>query len=252
MDFLRPINSRHVLAAATVGLLAAAFGGACAAQDERGAMSQGGYQGPYLSWSGKQATAPAAAPVSAAQEDAGDLTEARYAPAPNYTPSGAVAQAPRYASPAGGEPSSDVSESRYAPASYAAPQQQDAPPPERPATAAFAPPSAPAPEPVAAPAPQPAAAFAQPASAPAQAQPAQGTTGVHFYSLHRAYGMSPDPIPAPSEGHTVLIAPPDPGPDAQGDGQGGGDQDQDGAGDGDGKPAAHGDGSGGDGHSGDN
>jgi hypothetical protein len=261
MDFLRPITSRHVLAAATAGLVVAAFGGACAAQDERGAMSQGAYQGPYLTWSGKQATVPAAAPASAAQEDAADLTEARYAPAPNYTPSGAGAPVSRYASQGSDASSSDVSESRYATARYVAPQPQDAPPPERqPAVEAFAPPpapapiAAPAPEPVAAPAPQPAAAYAQPSAAPiqpAQAQPAEGTTGVHFYSLHRAYGMSPDPIPAPTEGHTVLIAAPDNGTAAQGDGQGG-DQDQDGAGDGDGKPAAHGDGSGGDSQSGDN
>lgn len=248
MDFLRPLNSRHVLAAATVGLLAAAFGGACAAQDERGAMSQSAYQGPYLSWAGKRAPAPDAAPVSAAQEDAADLTEARYAPAPNYVPSGAAAQAPRYAPPPSEASSGDASESRYAAASYA---------PQPPAEAA--PPPAPAPEPVAepAPAPQPAAAYVQPSSAPVQpaqaepaAQPGQGTTGVRFYSLHRAYGMSPDPIPAPTEGHTVLIAAPDHGTAAQGDGQGA-DQDQDGAGDGDGKPAAHGDGPGG-GQSGDN
>jgi hypothetical protein len=259
MDFLRPITSRHVLAAATAGLLVAAFGGACAAQDERGAMSQGGYQGPYLNWSGKQAMAPAPAPVSAAQEDAADLTEARYAPAPNYTPSGAGAPASRYASQASDASSSDASESRYAAASYAPPPQQEAPPPPAAQRSAPAddfplPPEA-APEPSAAPAPQPAAAYAQPSAAPAQpaqAQPAEGTTGVHFYSLHRAYGMSPDPIPAPTEGHTVLIAPADNGTAAQGDGQAGGDQDQDGAGDDDGKPAAHGDGSGGGGQSGDN
>lgn len=259
MDFLWPITSRHVLAAATAGLLVAAFGGACAAQDERGAMSQGGYQGPYLSWSGKQAMAPAA-PVAAAQEDAADLTEARYAPAPNYTPSGAAAPASRYGSQASDAPPSDASESRYAAASYAPPPQQEAAPPPAAKRSApaddFAPPPEAAPEPSAAPAPQPAAAYAQPSAAPAQpaqAQPAEGTTGVRFYSLHRAYGMSPDPIPAPTEGHTVLIAPPDNGTAAQGDGQGG-DQDQDGAGDGDGngKPAAHGDGSGGDGQSGDN
>ena len=257
MDFLRPITSRHVLAAATAGLLVAAFGGACAAQDERGAMSQGGYQGPYLTWSGKQAMSPAAS-VSAAQEDAADLTEARYAPAPNYTPSGAGAPAARYAPQGSDASSSDASESRYAAASYAPPAQQEAAPPpaakrSAPADDFAPPPEEAAPEPSTAPEPQPAAAYAQPSAAPAQpaqAQPAEGTTGVHFYSLHRAYGMSPDPIPAPTEGHTVLIAPADDGTAAQGDGQAGGDQDQDGAGDGDGKPAAHGDGSGG--QSGDN
>ena len=58
-----------------IGFGLAGLGGACAAQDERGAMSQAAYHGPYLSWSGKQAMAPAA-PVAAAQEDAADLTEA--------------------------------------------------------------------------------------------------------------------------------------------------------------------------------
>src|ERR1700722_4603383 len=161
MDFLRPITSRHVLAAATAGLLVAAFGGACAAQDERGAMSQGGYQGPYLTWSGKQAMSPAAS-VSAAQEDAADLTEARYAPAPNYTPSGAGAPAARYAPQGSDASSSDASESRYAAASYAPPPQEEAAPPaarrSAPADDLFAPPPEAAPAPPAAPAPQPAAA----------------------------------------------------------------------------------------------
>ena len=246
MDFLRPLNSRHVLAAVTVGLVAAAFGGACAAQDERGAMSQGGYQGPYLSWSGKRAPTPDAAPVSPAQDDAADLTEARYAPAPDYMPSGAGTQAARYVQQSGDASAGDASESRYAAASYAAAQPQAAPPPlAEPRFAAAAP--VPAVAPQIAPAPQPAVAYVQPAGAPSQpaqaqppqAQPAQGTTGVRFYSLHRAYGLSPDPDPAPTEGHTVLIAP-DPGASAHDDGQ----VDQDG--DGDGKPAAHGDGQSGD------
>jgi hypothetical protein len=95
---------------------------------------------------------------------------------------------------------------------------------------------------VAAPAP------ARPTQASAQG-PAEGSTSVRFYSLHRAYGMSPDPIPAPTEGHTVLIGPPDRGgADQSRDQSPGGDGDQDG-GDG-GKPAAHGDA--GDGQNGDN
>jgi len=72
-------------------------------------------------------------------------------------------------------------------------------------------------------------------------------TSVRFYSLHRAYGLSPDPIPAPTEGHTVLIGPPDQGAADKAQDQGAG-ADQDG-GDG-GKSAAHGDA--GDGQNGDN
>ena len=72
---------------------------------------------------------------------------------------------------------------------------------------------------------------------------------MRFYSLHRAYGMTPDPIPESTQGHTVLIGPPDNGPAAHDQDQGG-DQDQDGASD-DKKAAAHGDGAG-DKQSGDN
>ena len=32
---------------------------------------------------------------------------------------------------------------------------------------------------------------------------------VHFYSLHREYGMTPDPIAAPTEHPMVLIGPSD-------------------------------------------
>ncbi len=234
MDFLRPMTVRHVLAVATAGVAVAAFGGACAAQDDRGAMSQDGYRGAYLSWSGKRAPAPA--------QPSPDLSEARYAPAPNYAPSSYAPQAPR-----GAPPPSDAPELTDAPADFAAPPSHAAPPPsaERYSAAAYAPP--PAPEPAAAPAPPPATGYVQASSAAPSTQAAQGTSSVRFYSLHRAYGMTPDPIPEPTQGHTVLIGPPDHSAAAQDQG---GDNDQDGAGD-DGKPAAHGDASG-DGQSGDN
>ena len=58
---------------------------------------------------------------------------------------------------------------------------------------------------------------------------------MRLYSLHRAYGMSPDPIPAPTEGHTVLIGPPDHGAAADQGQDGDADQDQ---ADGGGKHAA--------------
>jgi hypothetical protein len=286
MDFLRPMTVRNALAAATALCVAAGFGAAGHAQDERGAVSQGGYAGPYLTWAGKQ---PAAAPPS-------ELTEARYAPAPDYAPSRYVPQSPR-SEPPPARPSgplvSDAPPARYASATYApqpqsappseapparyasathAPQPQPAPPPVAPATAAApspdqgddgAPDLFPPPEPApaqAAPAhalaPAPATKNAQPAAAPAPVQPAQaqsaaqrpaqGTTGVRLYSLHRAYGMSPDPIPEPTEGHTVLIAAPDHSSAAADQGDDGDQEQDDGR-----KHAAHGDDAG-DGPSGDN
>jgi hypothetical protein len=275
MDFLRPMTVQTALAAATALCVAAGFGAACQAQDERGAVSQAGYGGPYLTWAGKQ---PAAAPPS-------ELTEARYAPAPDYAPSRYVPQSPRSEPPLAPVSAAPVSEpppARYTSATYApqpqsappvryatyAPRPQPAPPPVVPAAAApptdaaedgapdlFPPPEpAPAqaaPAPTHALAPPPAANYAQPAAAPAPAQqaqaqgPAQGSTGVRLYSLHRAYGMSPDPIPEPTEGHTVLIAAPDHAAAADRDQDS--DQDQDDGG----RHAAHGDDAG-DGQSGDN
>ena len=152
MDFLRPRLARHVLAVTTIGFGLAGLGGACAAQDERGAMSQAAYHGPYLSWSGKKAQAPAPDP---------DLAEARYAPAPNYDPGAAAPQAPRYAAPANAGP-----ESRYGSAqSEAQPEPRHSASPSAEAyssprglCAPPAPQSAAAPPPAPAPVPAPAAA----------------------------------------------------------------------------------------------
>ncbi len=78
---------------------------------------------------------------------------------------------------------------------------------------------------------------------------------MRFYSLHRAYGMSPDPVEALAQRPMVLIGPPDHGAaartriDGDQDPSQDGDADQDG-GDG-GKPAVHGHAAS-DGQSGDN
>jgi hypothetical protein len=225
MDLLRRITVRRAFAVATAGLAAAGCGVACYAQDDQGAVSQGAYQGPYLAWSGKQ---PAAAAPPA------DLAEASYAPAPNYAPSSYVPQAPRN-SPA-----------------PAAPRPAAAPwPPAGGASDLFppAPPAAAQAAPAAAAQPPSAPSHVATAAAPVSAAAAEGTTSVRFYSLHRAYGMSPDPIPAPTAGHTVLIGPPDRGAAAQDQNQ---DQSQDGdAGQGGGKSTAPGDAPG-DGQTGDN
>ena len=46
---------------------------------------------------------------------------------------------------------------------------------------------------------------AAPAASPAVLQP----TGVHFYSLHREYGLTPDAVVTPKDRPMVLIGPPD-------------------------------------------
>src|SRR6185312_15066227 len=245
MDFLWRINSRHVLAVCAASLLAAGLGGACAAQDEGGAVTRAGYHGAYLDWSGKKPPGPETAPASPAQDDAADLTEARYAPAPDYDPG-------RYApQPSRSAPAADASESRYA-SSPSAPEPRPAPAPSPAAYSApapYAPPRAPA---EAAPAPRPAPAavqasapapaspvniFDEPANPPAAAEHAESTVGGRFYSVDREYGLKPDPIPEPTAGHTVLIAP---DPAAGADDHGDGDDDQNGVAGGD-KPSAHGD-----------
>jgi hypothetical protein len=240
MHDLRRMPGRQLLAVAIAGLATGGFGGACAAQDAQVGHTSG-YQGPFLSWNDKAAppapqTASQAAP--AARDDAADLSEARYAPAPDYDPGRYAAQAPRYAASA-----QDSTESRYGPA-----PTDSAPPAAAAAPAGYAPPPAEAAPsrgetasgeapPSFAPAagdmtvahvPPSADAYRSPAgSTPPPAEQAGGTTSVRFYSLHRQYGMSPDPIPAPTQGHTVLIGPPDQpaSPKAQADqDQGGADQ----------------------------
>jgi Meckel syndrome type 1 protein len=50
---------------------------------------------------------------------------------------------------------------------------------------------------------------AQAASAPPPAAQASATTqGARFYSLHRDYGLTPDPDPAPADRPLVLVGPP--------------------------------------------
>jgi len=49
---------------------------------------------------------------------------------------------------------------------------------------------------------------AQAASAPPTAQPSATTQGARFYSLHRDYGLTPDPDPAPTGNSLVLVGPP--------------------------------------------
>jgi len=98
------------------------------------------------------------------------------------------------------------------------------------------------------PAPAPAAPpqTAQPESAPpppapqrladnsAAAMPAAGASNavpVRYYSLHRAYGMTPDPVPTPQDRPMVLIGPPDNPPAQAPSGDSVSGENQDGGGD---------------------
>jgi hypothetical protein len=130
-----------------------------------------------------------------------------------------------------------------------APPRSDYAPPSR----YMAPPSPSAAEPESAPPPRiaradpepPPAAMAQPAAPPAPVVPPApaaadpGHTGPRFYSLHREYGIAPDPIPIPAERSTVLVGPPDRGAEPGADAAGADDNAA--------KPAPHGDGQGADG-----
>ena len=154
------------------------------------------------------------------------------APRPRPVAPAPYAEQDRYAAP----------EQPAAPARYAAPQRYAAatptytptlppatayvaPPPPRPTPAAAAPYVAP-PEQVArrrpptaqAAAPTPPAAAATPhPAAQALAQndtgpavsPTLQPTGVHYYSLHREYGLTPDAVETPKDRPMVLIGPPD-------------------------------------------
>jgi hypothetical protein len=296
MDFHRPIAWRALLATATVGLAAAGFGGACAAQDGRDGAS-GPYESRYLTWTGKVEHTPrpyagsgpqATSPNEDTSPPVAPRVPSRYAFDDDWAPStynlerrpsAVAATAPpaqAYSAPATRmsapeaptsaemrvppPPAEEAAEMRPAPrpveeaaelrpapppAEQAA-EMRPAPPPapqasasepnelfpsyasdgdadaspasaDHSATAARAAPararayglsasqSAPSAEATAEPPP----AVAQQAVNVSPAAHTGGDTGVRFYSVHRQYGMAPDRIPEPTEGHTVLIGPPD-------------------------------------------
>ena len=53
--------------------------------------------------------------------------------------------------------------------------------------------------------------------APTQAANPLGQTGVHYYSLHREYGLTPDQVVTPKDRPMVLIGPPDDTPSQKSD-----------------------------------
>jgi hypothetical protein len=171
---------RTLFGAAALALAAASLAGPAAAQDS-------GYHGPYLSWAGKSAPAASAPAPMAASMPA--------PPAPMPAPPQPAWQPPP-------------------PPAYSEPL----PPPLPPAPAAYVQPaSAPAPPPapvaMAAPAPRPGPAPSQPQTLAQNTPPAASApVSARFYSLHREYGMTPDPVTLPTERPMVLVGPPDDAP----------------------------------------
>jgi hypothetical protein len=223
---MRPFWSAHtrvLCGSVAFAVVATSFGGACMAQPAGGGLTQpAAYHGPFLTWAGKTG-GPVATPAPQ--------------PAPAQSPSAEFASWPAPARPA-------VLRVRPAPPQqYAAATPSYAPtlapaPPKPRSTAAYVAPRAPQATAVAANVAPPArpihqhppaqvaastapAATAQtqspaqqlaqndtsagPAASPAVLQP----TGVHFYSLHREYGLTPDAVVTPKDRPMVLIGPPD-------------------------------------------
>ena len=132
-------------------------------------LAMSAYGGRMLTWSGKSAE-QVAAPVQQAAPSAVQPAPAAFAPPPPVAPAPAATPAP-------------------APAPIARLTERAAP------QAAAAPPSAPQP-------------FTVAATAPAALRAPGGGAPTRLYSLHRAYGLSPDPAPqVESAPRYVLIAP---------------------------------------------
>jgi hypothetical protein len=215
MRLFRSANIRVPCGAAALAAAAVCFGGACAAQPGGDGLTQpAAYHGPYLTWAGKTAS-PAVQPDTAAAPRS--EFAAWPAPAPG-APRLRSATAAAYVAPP----------HAYAPkpaavATYAAPRHAYAPvaAPKPAAVAAYVAPPAPtvharraaqlaASGPPSAAMQPPAQVLAQnDTAAPAPAANPLGQTGVHYYSLHREYGLTPDQVVTPKDRPMVLIGPPD-------------------------------------------
>lgn len=215
----------------------AGFGGVCVAQPGGDALTQpAAYHGPYLTWAGKTDGPAAEQPDPAPTRSAASESEfaAWPAPAPGAprlhraeavaTPAAYVAPARVYAPPKRTRPAAvaayvappEPAVHKTRPAQMAA-SAPTAPPAHQPHPAHLA--AATAPLAPTAQAQPPAQAMAQndTPAAPAQAA-ASPTTGVHYYSLHREYGLTPDQVVTPKDRPMVLIGPPDdPTPQKQDD-----------------------------------
>jgi hypothetical protein len=228
MRSLGSAHTRVLCGSAAFAAAVAGFGGVCAAQSQGDRLTQpAAYSGPFLTWAGK-AGGPAATPTPQPQAQPSPAAEFASWPAP-------ARQAPRVG-PAPPRPYAAATPSRapayYAPAprprppvAYVAPA---APQPSAAAPAAdVAPPARPIrqhlPAQLAVSTPPAATAQAQPQAQPPAQRLAQNDTtaaaaaspavlqptGVHFYSLHREYGLTPDAVVTPKDRPMVLIGPPD-------------------------------------------
>jgi hypothetical protein len=200
-------------------MVAAGFGGVCAAQPGGDALTQpAAYHGPYLTWASKvDSAAPSTQPDIAPSRSAASESEFAAWPAPapgapRLHPVAAAVAPAAYVAPA----HVYTPHARQRPAAVAAYVAPPAPPihQARPAQIAASTPPAATED-----APSPVQTLAQndTAAAPAAAS-ASPTTGVHYYSLHREYGLTPDQIATPKDRPMVLIGPPDdPTPQKQDD-----------------------------------
>ena len=219
----RSANTRVLCGSTALAVAVGGFGGACAAQPGGGALTQpAAYHGPYLTWAGKTGSPETARQPDTAPPVAAGATQSEFAawpaPAPgaprlhSLAAAAYVAPSHAYAPAARPKPA--------AVAAYIAPRRLHGPlaAPATEAVAAYvAPPalhtrhtaqmalSAP-PAPTA-----PAQVLAQndTTAAPAPATNPLGQTGVHYYSLHREYGLTPDQVVTPKERPMVLIGPPE-------------------------------------------
>jgi hypothetical protein len=213
----RSANTRVICGAAALAVAAAGFGGACAAQPGGDGLTQpAAYHGPYLTWAGKtpapgSAHQPDVAPAAASpSEFAAWPAPAPGAPRLRQTASAAYPAAPSHAYAA-------AAPKPVAAATYLAPRRAYLPgvAPKPAAVAAYVAPPALAHHPrrtaqMAGSAP-PAQVLAQNDTAAAAAPAANplAQTGVHYYSLHREYGLTPDQVATPKDRPMVLIGPPD-------------------------------------------
>ena len=194
---MRLVLAIAVLTASAAGSAQAGdrYGSAVAAPRDSAAAVAVSYSGPMLTWSGKTAPAVPQTPLSAIAPPTmtpGGLY--RPAAAPAQVVQAPVVQAPRVQTPA--VQPAPVYASAWTPPA-AAPQSLYS----RPAAAA------PVAAPVAVAVAAPVAALAPP---PAPA-PALGglyaTNAPRFYSVHRPYGETPDPIPMPPAGAQTAFRP---------------------------------------------
>jgi hypothetical protein len=251
MRVYRSATKRVLFGSAALTATAVGFAGAGLAQTAGDAAQSSAYHGPYLTWAGKNAVPPSAtAPQPALAPMPTPAQEFASWPAPAVAPKPAPTPQPAYIAPPTQRPA--------AVAAYAAPPVAQ-PPPHAVHAAYVAPPVA-QPPPKAthaayvAPPPTPATpprkhhAAAQVASAPtaatAPAQPAapaqtlaqnnppaptaaiSSPSHVHYYSLHREYGLTPDKVAAPKDQPMVLIGPPDNPPAQKDDSNDGGKTDK--------------------------